>query len=163
MLRAVLALGRAFGVGIVLSLPGMLGTALAAAPVPAVAAPLPPVIAVQYRLLTEFAGTQKSGGRITVTLTNRSPHALSKVIVRLADPGLGKLTGPVQESVELAAGESRQLEGEFVLDSAVVSAARPLDWIVVATEAAGFAQQTLVRGELVQSASIDADARAASH
>jgi hypothetical protein len=85
------------------------------------------------------------------------------VTVRLADPAVGKLTGPVQESVELAAGESRQLEGEFVLDSAVVSAARPLDWIVVATEAAGFAQQALVRGELVQSASMDVEARAAAH
>lgn len=162
MLRAVLALGRAFGAGLALSLPGALGAAIAAAPVPAVAPPAP-TVAVQYRLLTEFAGTQKSGGRITVTLTNRSPHALNKVTVRLADPSLGKLTGPVQESIELAAGESRQLEGEFVLDSAVVSAARPLDWIVVATEAAGFAQQTLVRGELLQSASMDADARAAAH
>jgi hypothetical protein len=162
MLRAAFAFARWFGAGLALSLPGTLGVALAATPVPAVAAPLP-VVAVQYRLLTEFAGTQKSGGRITVTLTNRSPHALSKVTVRLADPALGKLTGPVQESVELAAGESRQLEGEFVLDSAVVSAAKPLDWIVVATESAGFAQQTLVRGELVQSASMDADARAASH
>jgi hypothetical protein len=145
-----------------LSLPGVLGAALAAAPVPAVAAPTP-VVAVQYRLLTEFAGTQKSGGRITVTLTNRSPHALSKVTVRLADPSLGKLTGPVQESVELAAGESRQFEGEFVLGGAAVSAARPLDWIVVATESNGFAQQTLVRGERLPSASMDADARAAAH
>jgi hypothetical protein len=161
MLRAVLVLGRAFGVGLALSL-GTSGAALAAAPVPAVAA-ASPVVAVQYRLLTEFAGTQKSGGRITVTLTNRSSHALSKVTVRLADPAVGKLTGPVQESVELAAGESRQLEGEFVLDSAVVSAARPLDWIVVATESAGFAQQTLVRGELVQAASMDADSRTAPH
>jgi hypothetical protein len=161
MLRAVLALGRVFGAGLALS-SGTLGAALAAAPVPAVAAPAP-VVAVQYRLLTEFAGTQKSGGRITVTVTNRSPHALSKVTVRLADPALGKLTGPVQESVELAAGESRQLEGDFVLDSAVVSAAKPLDWIVVTTESAGFAQQTLVRGELVPSATMDADARAAAH
>lgn len=161
MLRAVLALGRWFGVGLALSLPGALGAALATETVSAVVAPAQ-AVAVQYRLRTEFTGTQKSGGRITVTLTNRSPHALGKVTVRLADPALGKLTGPVQESVELAAGESRQLEGEFVLDSAVVSAARPLDWIVVATESAGFAQQTLLRGELLQSASMDADARAAA-
>jgi hypothetical protein len=162
MLRAVLALGRSFFLGLVLSLPGALGAALAAEPVSAVVAPAP-VVAVQYRLLTEFAGAQKSGGRITVTLANRSPRALSQVTVRLADPALGKLTGPVQESVELAAGESRQLEGEFVLDSAVVSTARPLDWIVVATESAGFAQQTLVRGEPLQAASMDADARASAH
>jgi hypothetical protein len=162
MLRAVLALGRCVGIGVALWLPGALATAVAAVPAPVVVAPAP-VIAVQYRLFTEFAGTQKSGGRIIITLTNRSPHALSKVTVRLADPAVGKLTGPVQESIELAAGESRQLEGEFVLDSAVVSAAKPLDWIVVATESAGFAQQTLVRGELAQSASMDADARAASH
>jgi hypothetical protein len=161
MLRAVLALGRWFGVGLALSLPGALGAALAAEPASVLVAPAP-VVAVQYRLLTEFAGTQKSGGRIIVTLTNRSPHALNKVTVRLADPALGKLTGPVQESVELAAGESRQLEGEFVLDSAVVSAARPLDWIVVTTESAGFAQQSLVRGELLPSAAMDADARAAA-
>ena len=162
MLRAVLVWGRWFGIGLAVSLSATLSSALAAVPAPAVAAPAP-VIAVQYRLLTEFAGTQKSGGRITVLLTNRSPHALSKVTLRLADPAVGKLTGPVQESIELAAGESRQLEGEFVLDSAVVSAAKPLDWIVVATESAGFAQQTLVRGELVEPASMDADARTASH
>lgn len=164
MLRAVRVLGRRLGVSLALSLSlsGTLCAAVAATPVPAVATPAQ-AVAVQYRLLTEFAGTQKSGGRIIVTLTNRSPHALSKVTVRLANPAVGKLTGPVQENVELAIGESRQLEGQFLLDSAVVSAAHPLDWIVITTAATGFAQQTLVRGELVQSASMDADARAAAH
>jgi hypothetical protein len=152
-------MGKCLGATIALSLalPGTMAAAAAATPAPVVAAPAP-VVAVQYRLLTEFAGPRKSGGRIHVTLINRSPHALSKVTVRLADPAVGKLTGPVQESVELAAGETRQLDGEFVLDTDVVNAARPLEWIVIATEAAGFAQQTLVRGELLQSASMDADA-----
>jgi hypothetical protein len=159
MLRAVRATEKWLGVilALSLSLSGTLGAAVAATSAPSLAAPAP-AVAVQYRLLTEFAGSQKSGGRILVTLINRSPHELSKVTVRLADPAVGKLTGPVQESVELAAGEARQLEGEFVLDSDVVNAGRPLDWIVIATEAAGFAQQTLVHGELLQSGSMDADA-----
>jgi hypothetical protein len=120
-------------------------------------------VTVQYRLLTEFVGTERAGGRIFVSLTNRSAQALNKVTVRLANPALGKVTGPVQESFELAAGETRQLEGEFVLETDVVNAARPLEWIVISTPGAGFAQQTLVRGEVLPAASMDADARTASH
>jgi hypothetical protein len=166
MLSSVRAMakGKWLGAGLALtvSLFWVPGAAIAATPAPAAATPAPPV-AVQYRLLSEFAGAQKSGGHIIVTLTNRSPHALGKVTVRLADPSLGKLTGPVQESVALAAGEARQLEGEFVLDRDVVNAARPLDWIVIVTAATGFAQQTLVRGEMQPSASMDADASTAKH
>lgn len=157
MLRALSVKGKWLGAGLLLSLAASLCSGLAQA------SPPPGPVAVQYRLLTEFTGTEQAGGRIVVSLTNRSARALTKVTVRLADPAVGKLTGPVKQSIELAAGETRQLEGEFMLDAAVVTAAQPLDWIVVATEAAGFAQQTLVRGEFLHSASMDADARTAAH
>lgn len=141
----------------------MLSLAALPGPAQAQANPPPGPVAVQYRLLTEFTGSESVGGRIVVALTNQSAHALTKVTVRLADATVGKLTGPVQQSIELAAGETRQLEGEFMLDVAVVNAARPLDWLIVATEPAGFAQQTLVRGELLHGASTDADTRTAAH
>lgn len=157
MLRAMLTRDGWLGACCALALL-WLGTATLAS----AQAPAQPVT-VQYRLLTEFTGTEKSGGRIFVSLTNRSAQALSKVTVRLANPAVGKVTGPVQESIELAAGETRQLEGEFVIATDVVTAARPLEWLVISTADAGFAQQALVRGEIVPAASMDADARTASH
>lgn len=123
----------------------------------------PDTVAVHYQLTPEFAGTQKTGGRIVVQLINRSPHALSKVTVRLADSSVGRLTGPVQETLALAAGETRQLEGEFVLDTDFVKSGRTLEWIVIATEPEGFARQTLVQGQLLHDGSMDADSRTASH
>ena len=153
MLHALIMKGTRPGAAMLLSLALLLGFG------PAQAGSPPEPVAVQYRLLTEFTGTEQDGGRIVVLLTNRSPHALTKVTVRLAEPAVGKLTGPVQESIELAAGETRQLEGAFMFDADVVHAARPLAWIVVATGPEGFAQQTLVRGEPLPGAAMDADAR----
>lgn len=157
MSRAMSARNRWLGVLFALPLSWLVPTASALAGEPS------PSVAVQYRLLTEFSGTEKSGGRIYMTLVNRSPYALHNVTVRLADPAVVKLTGLEQESVELAVGEARQLEGEFVIDNDALNALRPLEWIVVATEATGFAQQTIVRGELMPAASADADTRAATH
>lgn len=153
MLHALIMQGFRPGAGLLLSLAILLGVGHAHAASP------PEMVAVQYRLLTEFTGTEQAGGRIVVLLTNRLPHALTKVTVRLAEPAVGKLTGPVQESIELAAGETRELEGAFMFDAEVVHASRPLAWVVVATGPEGFAQQTLVRGELMQGASMDAEAR----
>jgi hypothetical protein len=127
-------------------------------------AEVPADVGIRYQLTPEFTGTAKAGGRIVLTLTNRSSRALPEVTVRLADASLGRLTGPVQESVALAAGETRQLEGEFVLNADVLRGARPFDWIVVYTDPEGFAQQRVVRGEALQpSATMDADARTAAH
>jgi hypothetical protein len=104
-------------------------------------------VAIRYQLVTDFAGAETVNGRIVVTVTNRSAHELSDLTLRLADPAQGRITGPVQEELELAAGETRRLEGDFVLNVAALSPGRELDWIVVFSDADGFAQQELVRGE----------------
>lgn len=114
-------------------------------------------VSVQYQFQTAFTGTEKAGGRIIVAVTNHSPRALTNVTLRLADPNMGRITGPVQEDIALAAGETRKLEGEFVLKTELLESARPLEWIVVYTDAEGFAKQTLVRGETPSRPSIDAD------
>jgi hypothetical protein len=116
-----------------------------------------------YQLATEFAGTEKAGGRIAVTLVSDSSRALAEVTVRLADLGVGRPTGPVQEELDLAAGETRRVEGEFVLDSNLLRVARPLEWIVVYTDPQGFAPQKVVTGELLPNATLDADACIAAH
>jgi hypothetical protein len=118
----------------------------------------PDDVSVQYRLLTEFEGTEQAGGRIVVAVTNHSSRALAKVTLRLADPGVGRITGPVQEAMTLAAGETRQVEGDFVIDVMWVHSARPIDWIVVYAEPEGFAKQVMVRGEALPGQSMDADA-----
>lgn len=128
-----------------------------------VAAAPPDEIVIRYQLVTEFAGTEKAGGRIAMTLVNRSLHALAEVTVRLADPAVGRLTGPVQEELDLAAGETRRVEGEFVLDTDLLHAARPLEWIVVYTDLQGFARQLVVTGEPLPSVIVDAGARTAVH
>ena len=96
----------------------------------AAAAP-PDDVVIRYQLAAEFAGTEKAGGRIFLTLINRSARPLAAVTVRLADPSVGRLTGPVQESLALAAGETKQVEGEFVLVTPVLNGTRRLEWIVV--------------------------------
>lgn len=127
-------------------------------------ADVPADVGIRYQLKPEFTGTAKAGGRIVLTLTNRSSRALPEVTVRLADASAGRLTGPVQESVALDAGETRQLEGDFVLNADLLHGARALEWIVVYTDPEGFAQQRVVRGEAIQpSATMDADARTAAH
>lgn len=128
----------------------------------AAAAP-PDDVVIRYQLATEFAGTEKAGGRIFVTLINRSARPLAEVTLRLADPSVGRLTGPVQESLALAAGETKQVEGEFVLVTPVLNGTRRLEWIVVYTDPQGFAQQKVVQGEPLPSATMDADTRTAAH
>lgn len=128
----------------------------------AAAAP-PDDLVIRYQLVAEFAGTEKTGGRIFVTLINRSARPLAAVTVRLADPSVGRLTGPVQEGLALAAGETRQVEGEFLLVTAVMNGTRRLEWLVVYTDPKGFAQQKVVRGEPVLSAIMDADSRTTVH
>jgi hypothetical protein len=128
----------------------------------AAAAP-PDDVVIRYQLVPEFAGTEKAGGRIFLTLINRSTRPLADVTVRLADPSVGRLTGPVQESLALAAGETRQVEGEFVLVTAVLNGTRRLEWIMVYTDAQGFAQQQVVQGESLPGATMDADTRTAAH
>jgi hypothetical protein len=134
----------------VLVAPAVVGQAVADGPVP---------VSVRYQLSTAFEGTEQAGGRIVVSITNRSALALAKVTLRLADPGVGRITGPVQEGMSLAAGETRQVEGEFVIDVARIRSALPLEWVVVYTEAEGFAKQVMVRGEVLPGQSMDADAR----
>ncbi len=128
-----------------------------------VAAAPPDEVVIRYQLATEFAGTEKAGGRIAVTLVNHSSRALAEVTVRLADPSVGRLIGPVQEELDLAAGETRQLEGEFVLDTDSLNDARPLEWVVVYTDPQGFARQLVVTGEPLPSVVVDAGARTAAH
>lgn len=128
----------------------------------AAAAP-PDDVVIRYQLAAEFAGTEKAGGRIFVTLINRSARPLADVTVRLADPSVGRLTGPVQESLVLAAGETKQVDGEFVLVTPVLNGTRRLEWIVVYTDPQGFAQQKVVQGEPLPSATMDADTRTAAH
>ena len=119
-------------------------------------------VAIQYRLLTSFAGAETANGRIIVNITNLSGRPLSDLTLRLADQGRGRITGPVQESISLAAGETRRLEGDFVLDVAALDPARALEWIVVFSDAAGFAHQAMVRADPALAATLDADARAAA-
>ena len=128
----------------------------------AAAAP-PDDVVIRYQLAAEFAGTEKAGGRIFLTLINRSARPLADVTVRLADPSVGRLTGPVQESIALAAGETKQVEGEFVLVTPVLNGTRRLAWIVVYTDPQGFAQQQVVQGEPLPGATMDADTRTAAH
>ncbi len=63
----------------------------------------------------------------------------------------------------LVAGETRQFEGEFVLVTPVLNGTRRLEWIVVYTDPEGFAQQQVVQGEPVLSATMDADTRSSAH
>jgi hypothetical protein len=117
-------------------------------------------VAIQYRLLTSFAGAERANGRIVVNITNLSGRPLSDLTLRLADQGRGRITGPIQENISLAAGETRTLEGDFVLDVAAIDPGRALEWIVVFSDAAGFAHQAMVRADPMLAAALDADARA---
>ena len=67
-----------------------------------------------------------------------------------------------QENISLAAGETRRLEGDFVLDVAALDPGRALEWIVVFSDAAGFAHQAMVRADPAPAVTLDADARAAA-
>jgi hypothetical protein len=82
-----------------------------------------------------------------VTVTNLSARPLADVTLRLADASLGRITGAVQDNLELAAGETRTLEGEFVFDVAALAPGHPPDWRVVYSDAEGFAQRALVRSD----------------
>lgn len=104
-------------------------------------------VAVRYQLLTDFAGTETANGHIRLAVTNVSGRALTDLTLRLADSQIGRVTGPVQETQDLAAGETRRLEGEFVLDVGALATRAPLDWLVVYSDAQGFAHQAFVRGE----------------
>ncbi len=103
-------------------------------------------LAIQYDLRASFAGAETANGRIVVQVQNLSGHPLSDLTLRLAGQTHGRITGPVQESIDLAAGESRRLEGEFVLDATALASAEPLQWLVIYDDAAGFAHQEAVRG-----------------
>jgi hypothetical protein len=127
------------------------------------AAVVPTDVSVQYQLLTAFAGSEKAGGQIVVTLRNQSSHALSKVTLRLADPSVGRITGPVQEEIDLKAGETRKLQGEFLLNVEKMRTAPTLDWIVVYANPDGFAEQWVVRGEALAPPAMDGAAATARH
>ena len=88
------------------------------------AAANPGDVSVRYQLLPAFAGTERAGGKIIVSLTNHSTHALANLTLRHADPSLGRITGPVQEDLALAAGETRKVEGEFLLNADLIAPAR---------------------------------------
>lgn len=120
---------------------------------------VPANVSVQYKLVTAFAGAERAGGKIIVAVTNHSALPLANITLRLADPSLGRITGPVQEDLVLAAGETRKVEGQFVLNATLVGSAQPLDWIVVYSDEQGFAQQLIVRGEALTGASIDSAAK----
>jgi hypothetical protein len=108
-------------------------------------------LAIQYDLRPSFAGAETANGRIEVQVRNLSGHPLSALTLRLSNQARGRITGPVQESIDLAAGESRRLEGEFVLDATALASAEPLEWLVIYDDAAGFAHQETVRGTAVGS------------
>lgn len=117
------------------------------------------VVTIRYELFTEFTGTEQAGGRIVATVTNNSEHALANVTLRLADPAIGRVTGPMQENLVLAAGETRKVDGEFLLAAEVVRRSQPLEWVIVYDDAQGFARQMLVHGQALLDASMDADSR----
>lgn len=62
-----------------------------------------PTDTVRYHLLTAFSGAERAGGKIIRSLTNHFTHPLAKLTLRLADPSLGRITGPVQEDLVRAA------------------------------------------------------------
>lgn len=115
------------------------------------------VVTISYELFTAFTGSEQAGGRIVVTVTNHSEHALANVTLRLADPAVGRVTGPMQESLVLAAGETRTVDGEFLLAAEVVRRPQPLEWVIVYDDAQGFARQMLVHGQALLDTSLDAD------
>lgn len=117
-----------------------------------------PELSIRYQLVTRFAGAETANGRIVVTVTNLSPRPIADLTLRLADASRGRITGKVQENLELAAGESRTLEGEFVLNVEALTPERPLDWLVVYSDPEGFAHQALVRSDVPPRATMDADA-----
>jgi hypothetical protein len=98
-----------------------------------------------------------------VSVTNHSTFPLANLTLRLADPGQRRITGPVQEDLVIAAGETRKAEGELMLDADLVGSAQPLDWIVVYHDEQGSAQQLIVRGESLSGASMGSDATARHH
>jgi hypothetical protein len=110
--------------------------------------------------LKAFSAAERAGGKIIVWMTNHSTFPLANLTLRLADPGLGRITGPVQEDLVVAAGETRKAEGEFMLNADLIGSAQPLDWIVVYTDEQGFAQQLIVHGEWLSGASMGSDAKA---
>jgi hypothetical protein len=119
------------------------------------------IVSISYELLPAFTGTEQTGGRIVVTVTNHSDQTLANVTLRLADAGIGRVTGPLQEHLELAAGETRKVDGEFLLAADVVRSSRPLDWVIVHDDAQGFARQMLVHGQALLDASTGVAAKPA--
>ncbi len=117
---------------------------------------------VRYSLLPAFAGAEMANGRIVVQVTNLSAHPVAGLTLRLADQTQGRLTGAVQEEIDLKAGESRRLEGEFALKVGALAPGHRLDWLVVYDDPGGFARQQMVRGAtnllpVAQGATINAD------
>ncbi len=117
-------------------------------------------VSIKYELFTAFTGAEQAGGRIVVTVTNHSDHALANVTLRLADPSVGGVTGPLQENLVLAAGETREVNGDFLLAADLVRSSQPLEWVIVYDDAQGFARQMLVHGQALLDVSLDADSRA---
>jgi hypothetical protein len=111
------------------------------------AGPVSDVVSIQYTLLTSFAGSETATGRISVDVINHADYALSGVTLRLADGERGRLTGPLQEEFDLASGETRRLEGDFVLPVAAFAPGQQLDWLVIYSDVGGFAQQQFVQGK----------------
>jgi hypothetical protein len=109
-------------------------------------------LSIHYSLLTSFAGAETAYGRIVVNVVNHTDYTLADVTLRLPDPAGGRLTGPLQEEFDLASGESRRLEGDFVLPAAALAPGQALQWLVVYSDAGGFAQQQYVRGQTDENA-----------
>ena len=117
---------------------------------------------IKYSLLPAFAGAEMANGRIVVQVTNLSAHPVAGLTLRLADQTQGRLTGAVQEEIDLKAGESRRVEGEFALKVDALAPGHHLDWLVVYDDPGGFARQQMVRGDttvlpVAQGATINAD------
>jgi hypothetical protein len=109
-----------------------------------VAAASPPQLAIAHRLVAEFVGAEQAQGTIVLSLTNHSNEPLRGLMLRLADPSDGQLTGAVNEKIELAPHETRTVHGHFQLDPAALAPDHGIEWQVVYRDAEGYSLQARV-------------------
>jgi hypothetical protein len=115
-----------------------------------------PRLDIGFRLSPEFAGAERVQGTIVVTVTNAGDRPLRDVTLRMAEADVGRLTGSVNEGIDLDPRESRTLQGHFQFDAVSFDAARPLAWHVLYRDEAGFVLQTRVIGSPRESQPVQA-------
>lgn len=104
----------------------------------------PPPLSIGHRLVAEYVGSEQAHGTIVVSLTNRADQPLRGVMLRLAEPSAGQLTGAVNETFDLAPHETRSVGGRFQLDPAALAPQHGLEWQVLYRDANGYALQATI-------------------